>query len=62
MALPAFEAAAAGVLLHALAGELCARSDRGLLAREVADAVPAALEACREALPENGYDDETHLK
>ncbi len=51
MVLPAFDAAAAGAMLHALAGELCARSDRGLLAREVADAVPRALESCREALP-----------
>lgn len=42
-----FDAAAAGVVLHALAGEMSARSDRGLLAREVADALPAALEKCR---------------
>jgi len=47
--LPAFEAAAAGVYLHALAGELAAQSDRGLLAREVADRLPAALERCRTA-------------
>jgi ADP-dependent NAD(P)H-hydrate dehydratase / NAD(P)H-hydrate epimerase len=40
-------AAAVAVCLHAMAGELAARSDRGLLAREVADAVPRALEACR---------------
>lgn len=46
--LPPFDAAAAGAMLHAMAGELCARSDRGLLAREVADAVPQALEACRK--------------
>lgn len=44
-----FEAAACGVMLHALAGARAARSDRGLLAREVADALPSALEACREA-------------
>jgi hydroxyethylthiazole kinase-like uncharacterized protein yjeF len=49
VALPAFEAAAAGVYLHALAGELAARSDRGLLARDVADRLPEALERCRLA-------------
>jgi NAD(P)H-hydrate epimerase len=42
-----FDAAAAGVVLHALAGEMSAQSDRGLLAREVADALPSALERCR---------------
>jgi ADP-dependent NAD(P)H-hydrate dehydratase / NAD(P)H-hydrate epimerase len=45
--LSAFDAASAGVALHALAGEISARSDRGLFAREVADALPAALEICR---------------
>ncbi|HEX7478028.1 MAG TPA: NAD(P)H-hydrate dehydratase [Polyangiales bacterium] len=45
--LSAFDAASVGVYLHAVAGELAARSDRGLLARELADAVPAALEAVR---------------
>jgi len=40
-------AASCGVYLHARAGELAARGDRGLLAHEVADAVPAALQACR---------------
>ncbi len=45
--LPAFEAASAGVFLHARAGALAARSDRGLFAREVADWLPLALEACR---------------
>ncbi len=38
-----FEAACAGALAHARAGELAAVSDRGLLAREVADALPRAL-------------------
>ncbi|MFW5921017.1 MAG: NAD(P)H-hydrate dehydratase [Polyangiales bacterium] len=42
-------AAAVAVCLHALAGERAATGDRGLFAREVADAVPAALEACRSA-------------
>jgi NAD(P)H-hydrate epimerase len=46
-ALPAFDAASAGVALHAIAGELATESDRGLFAREVADAIPAALESCR---------------
>lgn len=36
-------------LLHALAGEAAARSDRGLFAREIADALPTALENCRTA-------------
>jgi hydroxyethylthiazole kinase-like uncharacterized protein yjeF len=45
--LPAFEAACAAVYLHALAGRIAARSDRGLVAREVADALPLALEQCR---------------
>jgi NAD(P)H-hydrate repair Nnr-like enzyme with NAD(P)H-hydrate dehydratase domain len=45
----AADAAAAAVYLHALAGELAARSDRGLFAREVADALPLALERCRQS-------------
>jgi ADP-dependent NAD(P)H-hydrate dehydratase / NAD(P)H-hydrate epimerase len=45
--LPAREAAAAGVYLHALAGSLAARADRGLFAREVADCVPVALSRLR---------------
>ena len=47
--IPARDAAIAGAMLHAVAGELAARSDRGLLAHDVADQVPAALEACRVA-------------
>jgi NAD(P)H-hydrate epimerase len=42
-----FSAACAAVVLHARAGELAARSDRGLLAREVADRLPDALEEAR---------------
>ncbi len=42
-----FEAACAMVLLHARAGELAARSDRGLLAHEVGDHIPRALEEAR---------------
>lgn len=41
-------ATAAGVVLHAMAAELAAQSDRGLFAREVADHVPAALTLCRK--------------
>jgi NAD(P)H-hydrate repair Nnr-like enzyme with NAD(P)H-hydrate dehydratase domain len=42
-----FEAACAMVLLHARAGEIAARTDRGLLAREVADRIPSALSQAR---------------
>lgn len=45
-----FDAAWAAVHLHALAGELAATSDRGLLAGEVAAALPHALEHVRAAL------------
>jgi NAD(P)H-hydrate epimerase len=42
--LPTFEAACAGVMLHAMAGERWARahdpSDRGMLASEIADGIP----------------------
>jgi ADP-dependent NAD(P)H-hydrate dehydratase / NAD(P)H-hydrate epimerase len=38
-----FEAACAGAYLHGLAGDIARISDRGLLAREVAHAIPAAL-------------------
>lgn len=41
--LPPFDAACAGVLLHALAGERAARGDRGLLASELAHAIPLVL-------------------
>ncbi|HMI89954.1 MAG TPA: NAD(P)H-hydrate dehydratase, partial [Polyangiales bacterium] len=44
---PAFDAAAAGVYLHGLAGELAARGDRGLLASELAAQLPVALAQCR---------------
>jgi hydroxyethylthiazole kinase-like uncharacterized protein yjeF len=43
----AWDGAAAGVYLHAVAGGLAAVGDRGLFAREVADAVPRALASCR---------------
>lgn len=43
VSLAPFDAAAAGVLMHALAGEFAAQSDRGLFAREVADALPMTL-------------------
>ena len=41
------DAAVAGVFLHAVAGELAALTDRGLLAGELADALPRALTAIR---------------
>jgi NAD(P)H-hydrate epimerase len=40
-----FEAASQGVHLHGLAGDLAAKADRGLLAHEVADALPKAIAA-----------------
>lgn len=43
VSLPSFDAAAAGVELHARAGERAAIADRGILAREVADALPAVF-------------------
>ncbi|MCG8555988.1 MAG: NAD(P)H-hydrate dehydratase [Proteobacteria bacterium] len=45
--LPALEAASAAAVLHARAAELAAVSDRGMLAREVAQALPRALEKVR---------------
>ncbi len=44
-----FDAACAGVLLHARAGEIAAHTDRGVFAREVADHVPRALAEARDA-------------
>jgi len=49
MSLAPLEAAIAGALLHALAGEAAAVGDRGLIASEVADAVPAVLAAQLQA-------------
>jgi NAD(P)H-hydrate epimerase len=43
----AFSAAASGVYLHGLAGELAAHGDRGLLASELAAALPNALTRVR---------------
>jgi NAD(P)H-hydrate epimerase len=47
LSLPAFEAACAGVLLHGLAGQEWSKArggcDRGLLASEIADALPGLL-------------------
>lgn len=42
-----FEAASAAVHLHGVAGELAASADRGLLASELAHALPRALARCR---------------
>jgi len=44
-----FDAAAAAVYLHGVAGELAAEGDRGLLASELAHALPRALAHCRAA-------------
>lgn len=41
-----FDAASAAVYLHALAGERAAQSDRGLLASELAAALPVAFAEC----------------
>ena len=47
--LPPFEAACAAVHVHGLAADLAADGrDRGLLARELADHLPAAIHACLE--------------
>jgi NAD(P)H-hydrate epimerase len=47
MSLPPADAAIAGALLHALAGVEASVGDRGLMASEVADAVPVVLEHLR---------------
>jgi NAD(P)H-hydrate repair Nnr-like enzyme with NAD(P)H-hydrate dehydratase domain len=47
MTLKPEDAAIAGVLLHALAGIEASVGDRGLIASEVADAVPVVLERSR---------------
>jgi NAD(P)H-hydrate epimerase len=47
--LPPAEAAVCGVYLHAAAGLAAAVADRGLLAHEVADAVPRVLTALRSS-------------
>jgi hydroxyethylthiazole kinase-like uncharacterized protein yjeF len=44
-----FDAASAAVYLHGLEGELAADADRGLLASELAAALPRALSQCRLA-------------
>jgi NAD(P)H-hydrate epimerase len=43
--LSVLEAAAAGMFIHGRAGDLATLSDRGLLARELAQAVPLALQS-----------------
>ncbi|MET0284848.1 MAG: NAD(P)H-hydrate dehydratase [Polyangiales bacterium] len=48
VSLSPLSAAWASVQIHALAGEIAATSDRGLLAHEVADAIPRALERARD--------------
>ncbi len=53
--LPPFDAAACGAYLHGLAGRLVACADRGLLAHEVADALPRALDRVRRGEIDDGF-------
>jgi len=50
----AYAAAWAGVQIHALAGELAAETDRGMLASEVAHAIPRALAQIRQSRRPDG--------
>lgn len=54
--LPPFEATACAAYLHGLAGDLAAarRGEFGLLAREVADAIPRAMARVRSGAVDNG--------
>jgi len=52
--MPAFEAAGCAVYLHGRAGDLAARSELGLLAHEVADAIPRALAQVRAGEVDDG--------
>jgi ADP-dependent NAD(P)H-hydrate dehydratase / NAD(P)H-hydrate epimerase len=52
--LPAFEAAACAAYLHGLAGDLAASGELGLLAHEVADAIPRALARVRTGDVDDG--------
>ncbi|HYM70102.1 MAG TPA: NAD(P)H-hydrate dehydratase, partial [bacterium] len=52
--LPAFEAAACAAYLHGLAGDLAASGELGLLAHEVADAIPRALARVRAGDVDDG--------
>lgn len=52
--LPPWEAAACAAYLHGLAGDLAAPGELGLLAHEVADAVPRALAAVRAGSIDDG--------
>jgi NAD(P)H-hydrate epimerase len=52
--LPAWEAAACAGYLHGLAGDLAAPGEFGLLAHEVADAVPRALARVRAGSVDDG--------
>lgn len=53
-------AASVAVCLHALSGELASVADRGLFAREVADALGQALSRCRRAVQEGDDPDDIH--
>ena len=52
--MPAFEAAGCAVYLHGRAGDLAAVSELGLLAHEVADAIPRALAQVRAGEVDDG--------
>jgi len=56
--LPAWEAAVCAAYLHGLAGDLAAPGELGLLAHEVADAVPQALARVRAGSVDDGI---THV-
>ena len=52
--IPALEAAASAAYLHGRAGDLAAAAELGLLAHEVADAIPRALRRVRECAADDG--------
>jgi NAD(P)H-hydrate epimerase len=52
--MPAFEAAACAAYLHGRAGDLAAEAELGLLAHEVADAIPRSLRAVRDGHSDDG--------
>lgn len=49
-----FAAACAGVQIHAVAGEIAAETDRGMLASELAHAIPRAFEQMRQQVRRGG--------
>jgi len=53
--MPAFDAAGCAVYLHGRAGDLAAAAELGLLAHEVADAIPRALARVRAGETDDGF-------